>query len=129
MFTTFSVMFVGFYYPGVPPSVKVLVRHSEIVNAFSFSWSAATNVWATAMIAYKAWFVPFLLVCAANYSVLIVPLVNGRLQRRSIDHHLRSRTSTSTAVQKVLMLLVDLGIVYTIFMVCVMLSPLLDGQS
>ena len=58
-------MFVGFYYPGVPPSVKVLVRHSEIVNAFSFSWSAATNVWATAMIAYKAWFVPSLLVCAA----------------------------------------------------------------
>ncbi|KAI0740870.1 hypothetical protein C8Q76DRAFT_765465 [Earliella scabrosa] len=108
VFTTFSVMFVGFYYPGVPPSVKLLVRHSEIVNAFSFSWSAATNVWATAMIAYKAW-----------------------LQRRSIDHHLRSRTSTSTAVQKVLMLLVDLGIVYTIFMLLnvIVLIPSLNSGT
>ena len=62
-----------------------------------------------------------------NYSVS--DSSNVRLQRRSIDRHLRSRTSTSTAVQKVLMLLVDLGIVYTIFMVRVMLSPLLYGQS
>ncbi len=56
VFTTFSVMFVGFYYH-VPPSVEILVKHHDIVNAFSFSWSAATNVWATAMIAYKAWYV------------------------------------------------------------------------
>ena len=49
-------MFVGFYYR-VPPSVDVLTKHNDIVNAFSFSWSAATNVWATGMIAYKAWYV------------------------------------------------------------------------
>ena len=55
VFTTFSVMFVGFYYP-VPASIQLLVDHHEILNAFAFSWSAATNVWATTMIAYKAWY-------------------------------------------------------------------------
>ena len=57
VFTAWSVMFVGFYYP-VPPAVFRLVIHHDIMNAFAFSWSAATNVWATAMIAYKAWCVP-----------------------------------------------------------------------
>ncbi len=47
-------MFVGFYYP-VPPAVQTLVDHNVIMNAFAFSWSAATNVWATAMITRKAW--------------------------------------------------------------------------
>lgn len=47
-------MFVGFYFP-VPPPVKTLAHHSVIMNAFAFSWSAATNVWATAMVARKAW--------------------------------------------------------------------------
>ena len=50
-------MFVGFYYHHLPAPVEVLVRHSTIVNAFAFSWSAATNVWATMMVAYKAWYV------------------------------------------------------------------------
>ena len=54
VFTAFSVMFVGFYYP-VPPAVQTLVDHNVIVNDLSFSWSAATNIWATAMIGYKAW--------------------------------------------------------------------------
>ena len=47
-------MFVGFYYD-VPPAVLTLVEHNVIMNAFAFSWSAATNVWATAMVAFKAW--------------------------------------------------------------------------
>ena len=47
-------MFVGFYYP-VPAPVLTLVMHNTIMNAFAFSWSAATNVWATTMVAYKAW--------------------------------------------------------------------------
>ena len=50
-------MFVGFYYD-VPPAVLTLVEHNVIMNAFAFSWSAATNVWATAMVAFKAWCVP-----------------------------------------------------------------------
>ena len=48
-------MFVGFYYHHLPAPVEVLVKHHTIANALAFSWSAATNVWATTMVAYKAW--------------------------------------------------------------------------
>ena len=57
VFTAWSVMFVGFYYD-VPAPVLTLVEHNTIMNAFAFSWSAATNVWATTMVAQKAWCVP-----------------------------------------------------------------------
>ncbi|TBU27851.1 hypothetical protein BD311DRAFT_759427 [Dichomitus squalens] len=103
VFTAWSAMFVGFYYDHLPAPVEVLVHHSTIVNAFAFSWSAATNVWATAMVAYKAW-----------------------LQRRDLRRHLGS---TGLAVHDVLMLLVDLGIIYTVFMLLnvIVLAPSLNG--
>ncbi|TFK90272.1 hypothetical protein K466DRAFT_395180 [Polyporus arcularius HHB13444] len=106
VFTAWSVMFVGFYYP-VPPAVQTLVDHNVIMNAFAFSWSAATNVWATAMIARKAW-----------------------LQRRDIRRHLRTN-STGSAVQRILMFLVDLGIIYTAFMLLnvIVLIPVLNSGT
>ncbi|RPD57863.1 hypothetical protein L226DRAFT_540174 [Lentinus tigrinus ALCF2SS1-7] len=106
VFTAWSVMFVGFYYP-VPPPVQTLVDHSVIMNAFAFSWSAATNVWATVMIARKAW-----------------------LQRRDIRRHLHTN-STGSAVQRILMFLVDLGIIYTAFMLLnvIVLIPVLNSGT
>lgn len=110
VFTTFSVMFVGFYYQRVPDAIQTLVDHSEVVNAFSFSWSAATNVWATSMIAYKAWYVAsaFRMVLDAH---ALLPI---RLQRRDLGRYI---SSTGMAVQNVFTLMVDVGIIYTIFMV------------
>ncbi|PIL33684.1 hypothetical protein GSI_04308 [Ganoderma sinense ZZ0214-1] len=98
-------MFVGFYYRHLPAPVEVLVKHSTIVNALAFSWSAATNVWATAMISYKAW-----------------------VQRRDLKRHLGS---TGLAVHDVLMLLVDFGVIYTVFMLLnvVVLIPSLNGRT
>ena len=58
IFTAWSVMFVGYYYHNMPTPIGALVNCGyTVVNTLTFLWSAATNVWATAMIAYKAWYV------------------------------------------------------------------------
>ncbi|KAI1786320.1 hypothetical protein LXA43DRAFT_1065164 [Ganoderma leucocontextum] len=105
VFTAWSAMFVGFFYHHLPAPVEVLVKHHTVVNALAFSWSAAMNVWATAMVAYKAW-----------------------LQRRDLKRHLGS---TGLAVHDVLIILVDFGVIYTIFMLLnvIVLIPSLNGGT
>ncbi|KAI0319493.1 hypothetical protein OF83DRAFT_784842 [Amylostereum chailletii] len=47
---------------GIPASFQPLIHHSAnvAINALSFSLSVVANIWATAMIAYKAWLVAVL---------------------------------------------------------------------
>ena len=113
VFTAWSVMFVGLNYRHLPAPVETLVKHHTIVNTFAFSWSAATNVWATAMIAVKAWCVLFIRRLVWDATECNCRL-SDRLQRRELKRHLGS---SGLAVHDVLMLLVDFGVIYTIFMV------------
>ena len=107
-------MFVGYYYHDMPTPIEALVNHGyTVVNTLAFSWSVATNVWATAMIAYKAWYVLLIRqfpwnVAQSTYHCL------DRQQRKELKRYL---VRSSLAVHEVLMLLVDLGVIYTFFMV------------
>ncbi|PIL33695.1 hypothetical protein GSI_04320 [Ganoderma sinense ZZ0214-1] len=107
VFTAWSVMSVGLYYQNqsLPAPIEALVEHAAAVNALAFSWSAAMNVWATAMISVKAW-----------------------LQRRDLKRHLGS---TGLAVHDALMLLADFGVIYTVFMLLnvIVLIPSLQGGT
>ncbi|KAI0311866.1 hypothetical protein OF83DRAFT_1177168 [Amylostereum chailletii] len=96
----------------LPSTTKSLAPLSNDLNTFSivlFSLSTFANVWATGMVAYKAW-----------------------IHRRNIRRYLQNRTAKG-AVENILMLLVESGIVYSVItimlllMSCPSIHPLYSG--
>ncbi|KAI0319497.1 hypothetical protein OF83DRAFT_1281910 [Amylostereum chailletii] len=81
--------------PGIPASFQPLIHHSAnvAINALSFSLSVVANIWATAMIAYKAW-----------------------QHRHDVRLYLNKQVRKS-AVEAVFLLLVESGVLYAAFWV------------
>ncbi|KAI0319515.1 hypothetical protein OF83DRAFT_1170138 [Amylostereum chailletii] len=93
-----------------PKAVLRVSGEANVIAPLFYALSAIANVWATSMVEYKAW-----------------------VHRRDIHRYLQNRTSKS-AVETILVLLVESGIVYSILMVVLLIENLpslpviLDGK-
>ncbi|KAI0311125.1 hypothetical protein OF83DRAFT_1087917 [Amylostereum chailletii] len=84
--------------PSQPRSILTLSKASDPISTALYSLTIFANVWATSIIACKAW-----------------------IHRRDIHRHLQNRT-TKSVVESILMLLVESGAIYSIFLVLLMLE-------
>ncbi|KAI0309434.1 hypothetical protein OF83DRAFT_65634 [Amylostereum chailletii] len=92
------------YFPSAPRSLVSVTNHSGLISIVTFSVSAFANVWATSMVALKVW-----------------------IYRRDIRRYLQNKTSKG-ALESVLMMLVESGIVYSICMV-LLIPPTIPSTS
>ena len=93
-------------------SMQISSTYSDLADA-SLALSIATNAITTAMIAYKLWYVAF---CWINLIQHFIMKLNARTHRMIIVKNLGLKGRRSPA-QKVLILLVESGIVYLGFQV------------
>ncbi|KAI0319513.1 hypothetical protein OF83DRAFT_1109826 [Amylostereum chailletii] len=89
---------VGETYPSPPIFLNRLASNVDHIGILFMSLSVFTNIWSTSMVACKAW-----------------------IHRRDIRRYLQNRTAKS-AVENVLLLLVESGIVYNTRMIMLMLT-------
>ncbi|VDC05836.1 unnamed protein product [Peniophora sp. CBMAI 1063] len=97
---------VGVGFPEVSSTLAVLAPHELPIDIATLVMSALVNVWATAMIAYRAW------TC-----------------RREIRQHLKDRSRRSFT-ESVLALFLESGIVYTVLWILrnIIVLPVVEGS-
>ncbi|KAI0314851.1 hypothetical protein OF83DRAFT_1135002 [Amylostereum chailletii] len=94
-----AIAYIALDLPTIPVGLRGVAQSSSALDIASLTLSGFANIWATAMIVYKAW-----------------------IHRRDIHQHLQGQTKR-TRVETILALLVDTGIVYSlIWLVTVILS-------
>ena len=106
---------IGTYYTPEGPaqdSSHPLTHAIDILQVSDFLWSLLTNIAATAIISHKTWWVPRRSITPVAHSVSIVHVLTSRRHRMVISEGLRKARNGSTRAEKILVILIESGVLY-----------------